>query len=133
MLQFPTFDCPGCRGHVRRDDPRHVRDHTCKFKDDVSVEWTCPACQRNRHRSDETHTLGPDCRWAIAQTREAGAGRPRQGRHPRDPAIRASSEPTSRLRLPPESEDVAIRVAAESIEPERLTEEEARARRRAKR
>ena len=80
--------------------------------------------------------LGPDCRWAVASTRDEGAGRARRGHHPRDPAVRASSEPTSRLRLPAESsasaEPPSSAVAAEAVEPERLTPEQAEARRRAK-
>ena len=50
-VAYPTFSCPGCRNHIRKDDPRHVRDETCKFKDEVPSEWTCPACVRNRQTS----------------------------------------------------------------------------------
>lgn len=133
MLYLPTFSCPGCRGHVRRDDPRHVRDETCKFKNEQPTEWKCPACLKHRHRSDERHTLGPDCRWAIASTRAEGAGRARRGHHPRDPSVKAASEPTSRLRLPEsESLEHPDRVATESTAPEVLTPAQAAARRRAK-
>ena len=38
---FPTYSCPGCRGHIRKEDPRHVRDETCKFRDVPSIERTC--------------------------------------------------------------------------------------------
>ena len=124
MLVLPTFGCLGCRGHVRRDDPRHVRDETCKYKDEASTEWTC---KKYRHRSDTRHTLGPDCRWAIASTRTEGAGRARRGHHPRDPAAPASSDPTSRLKLP---EEHPSQVESEAVEPEVLTQ--AAARRRAK-
>ena len=126
---FPTITCPGCRGHCRRDDPRHNRDETCRFKDEVSTEWTCPACKKNKHRSSSEHTLGPDCRWAVASTRDEGAGRARRGHHPRDPAVRASSEPTSAVAS---AEPSSSAVAAEAVETERLTPEQAEARRRAK-
>ena len=133
LLFLPTFSCPGCRGHVRRDDPRHVRDETCKFKDDETTEWTCPACKKHRHRSDTTHTLGPDCRWAIANYRVEGAGRARRGHHPRDPSVPASSDPTSRLRLPDqENSEHPDQVVADSVEPEVLTPAQAAARRKAK-
>ena len=38
-------------------DPRHNRDETCRFKDEVSTEWTCAACKKNKHRSSSEHTL----------------------------------------------------------------------------
>ena len=53
----------------------------------------------------------------------------------RDPAVRTSSEPTSRLRLPEEasaSDGPSSAVAAQAVAPERLTPEQAEARRRAK-
>ena len=78
-----------------------------------------------------------------------GAGRPRVGRHPRDPAVPASSEPTSSLRpveepLPPgvpagDEEPIfedAVREIAEAARPDEVPEvlspEQAAARRRSK-
>ena len=132
---FPTRTCPGCRGHCRRDDPRHNRDETCGYyKDELPTDWTCPVCKTNKHRSDSEHTLEPNCRWAVASTRTE-TGRARRGHHPRVPAVRASSEPTARMRVPDEpaaSEPSSSAVAADAVEPERLTPEQAEARRRAK-
>ena len=92
---FPTYSCPGCRGHIRKEDPRHVRDETCKFRDVPSIERTCAGYQLHKDRSDPSHTLDENCRWAAARMVLEGAGRPRVGRHPRDPAVPASSEPSS--------------------------------------
>ena len=99
---LPTFDCPGCRGHMRKDDSRHTRSHDCKFKDVEAVEWSCRGCRSNLHRADARHSLGPDCRWAIARTMPEGASRVRTGHHPRDPSIKAASEPTGSLKLAPD-------------------------------
>ena len=153
---FPTYDCPGCRGHARKDDKRHTRDSTCKWKDVEPMEWGCEACQRHRPRSHTSHTFGPDCQWAIAATREAGGRRPRKGHHPRDPSVPASREPTGTLRLDgsanidvvspeevsavPNSVDAVVPSAEETAEiapssatsPEVLTPEEAEARRKRK-
>jgi len=146
---FPTYSCPGCRGHVRKEDPRHVRDETCKFREVPSIEWTCVGCRRHKDRSDPSHTLDENCRWAAARMVLEGAGRPRVGRHPRDPAVPASSEPTSSLRpveepLPPgvpagDEEPIfedAVREIAEAARPDEVPEvlspEQAAARRRSK-
>ena len=70
----------------------------------------------------------------MASTRTE-TGRARRGHHPRVPAVRASSEPTARMRVPDEpaaSEPSSSAVAADAVEPERLTPEQAEARRRAK-
>ena len=131
-LQFPTFTCPGCRGHVRRDDTRHTRDENCRFKDEPAMEWTCDGCRRNRHRSDPSHTLGPDCRWAIARTRDDGGPRARRGRHPRDGSVPAARDPTAAVRLREEAAPAEGAVGHDSIEPEVLTPAEASARRRMK-
>ena len=147
---FPTYSCPGCRGHIRKEDPRHVRDETCKFRDVPSIEWSCVGCRRHKDRSDPSHTLDENCRWAAARMVLEGAGRPRTGHHPRDPAVPASSEPTASLR-PVEEErpldehpdgvgaevEPAAREVAEAsgsgVAPEVLTPEQAEARRRLKR
>ena len=99
VRSFPTFTCPGCRGHTRKDDPRHTRDEGCKHRDVEQTTWTCPACVKHQPRSSDKHSLGPDCRWAIARTMTEGASRDRKGGHPCDPRIPASSEPTSKLRM----------------------------------
>ena len=136
---FPTYSCPGCKGHVRSSDPRHTRDENCKHPNVETIIWDCAGCKAHRHRSHESRTFGPDCQWAIVSSRSSGARRPRQGHHPRDPVIKASSEPTGSLRLDPPSVAVTARpedVSAEPIpdnkrpisdspiEPERLTVEE---------
>ena len=128
-LYYPTYSCPGCRGHVRRDDPRHTHGDDCRYKGEESIIWSCEGCKKNRHRSHESHTLDHTCRWAIARIRDDGGPRERRGHHPRDPRIPAAREPTASLRL----EDAApSSVAAEAVVPERLTAEEAAARRLAK-
>ena len=146
---FPTYSCPGCRGHIRKEDPRHVRDETCKFREVPSIEWTCVGCRRHKDRSDPSHTLDENCRWAAARMVLEGAGRPRTGRQPRDPAVPASSEPTSSLRpveepRPPDVladggepilEDAVreiVEAARPSEAPEVLSPEQAAARRRSK-
>ena len=98
-LHYATYNCPGCRGHVRREDPRHTHGDDCRFRGEDSVTWSCPGCVKHRHRDDASHTLDPNCRWSIARSVSAGAGRARAGRHPRDPSVPAADDPTSRLRL----------------------------------
>ena len=126
---FPTYSCPGCRGHVRRDDPRHTHGDDCKYKGEETVIWSCEGCKKNRHRSHESHKLDHTCRWAIARTRDDGGPRDRRGHHPRDPRIPAAREPTASLRL---EDAVPSSVAAEAVVPERLSAAEAAARRLAK-
>lgn len=128
---FPTYECPGCRGHVRSSDTRHTRGPDCKFPNVEPMSWSCPACVKNRHRSHSSHTLGPDCQWAIATTRSEGARKHRTGHHPRDPIVKASSEPTSSLRVDLKSAD-APSLADRGIEPESLSPEEAARRRKDK-
>ena len=130
LAYFPTFSCPGCRGHQRKDDPRHTRTGDCKYPNAESSDWQCPGCKSNAHHSSNTHTLGPDCRCAIAATRDEGGGRARKGHHPRDPAVAASRDPTASMRLPAEPN---VPVAGEAVEPERLSPEEAARRRALKR
>ena len=130
LVYFPTFSCPGCRGHQRKDEARHTRTGDCKYPNAESSDWQCPGCKSNAHRSSNTHTLGPDCRWAISSTRDAGGGRARRGHHPRDPAVAASRDPTASLRLPAEAD---VPVAGEAVEPGRLGPEEAARRRALKR
>ena len=91
--------CPGCKGHLRKDDPKHTRTGDCKFPTVEPSDWTCKACKANRPRADKDHTLGPDCKWAIARTMPEGASRERHGHHPRDPRVPASRDPTADLRL----------------------------------
>ena len=42
LAYFPTFSCPGCRGHQRKDDPRHTRTGDCKYPNAESSDWQCP-------------------------------------------------------------------------------------------
>ena len=62
--------CPGCKGHIRKEDPWHDRGPTCPFRDVQPVVWACDGCKHNRRRS---HTNGPDCRWSVARTVAEGA------------------------------------------------------------
>lgn len=144
-MYYPTYSCPGCKGHVRSSDPRHTRDSICKYPNVKTVTWDCPACKAHRHRSHETHSFGPDCQWAIVSSRSSGARRPRQGHHPRDPIVKASSEPTSSLRIDPPAErsmtdggdacvapEDALVPIDPDVRPEALTPEEAAKRRKDK-
>ena len=132
--------CPGCRGHLRKSDPKHTRGPGCKFPDVVPEEWTCPGCKNGKHRAHESHTNDVDCKWALARTMPEGASRERGSAHPRDGRIPASADPSSSLRLEGREDGVpgAVVPAAEvsdaiaPIEPERLTPEEATRRRREK-
>ncbi|CAJ1367944.1 unnamed protein product, partial [Effrenium voratum] len=49
--------CPGCRGHLRRDDPKHTRSGDCRFPRDDAADWTCKGCVLNKPRADPLHTL----------------------------------------------------------------------------
>ena len=89
--------CPGCRGHVRKDDPRHTRKNDCKFKEEKTVKWSCPGCAKNRHRAHPTHTNDGNCQWPHAREVATGGARERRGHHPRDPRVAAAKEPTAGL------------------------------------
>ena len=104
--------CPGCRGHLRRDDPKHTRSGDCRFPRDDAADWTCKGCVLNKPRADPLHTLEPECRWALARTMPSGLGRTRSGHHPRDPRVAASAEPTSTMRVRAESAPAAKRPQA---------------------
>lgn len=135
----PAYTCPACLSHLRKTDPKHVRDDTCKFKDVESISWSCPGCLARRNRTHDSHTNDENCQWAIARLMPEGVSRERTATHPRDGRVPASSDPSSRMRqegrgdgipgdLPP-----ALPEAADSAEaPEILSPEEADERRRQK-
>ena len=144
-LFYPTVECAACKGHVRKEDPRHTRGEGCRFKDDISIDWSCDGCKKHRHRSHASHTLDENCRWSIARSVAEGASRERAGRHPRDPRVPAAADPTAAVRLgaelpeareePPSggargSDDPPV--AVDPFAPEVLSPEQAAARRAAK-
>ena len=96
--QPARITCPGCRGHLRKTDPKHTRDAGCKFPNVEPISWTCPGCVANRHRAHESHTNGPECQWSLARTMPEGASRERGTTHPRDGRVPASADPTGGLR-----------------------------------
>ena len=115
----PWRKCPGCRGRQARWDPRHTRIRgQCRFPDDEPHEFKCPACQAHRPLTHPTHTRGPDCRIPHV---EARVGARRSGRHPRDPARRATDSTAADLQaqLPDGSDLGALEEeeAAERAEP----------------
>ncbi len=87
--------CPGCRHFRARDDWEHNRViGDCWYPHDEPTTWECDACMRHLPR-DKGHLLeAGKCKWGVVPAR---AYAPRSGAHPRDPARRASEEPTSRL------------------------------------
>ena len=128
--QPARITCPGCRGHLRKTDPKHTRDAGCKFPNVVPISWTCPGCVANRHRAHESHTNGPECQWSLARTMPEGASRERGTTHPRDGRVPASADPTGGLRLDRQSGVAGDgEPPIESFEPERLSPEEAERRR----
>ena len=112
QLSFPTAaereksTCPGCRNHLRKDDPKHDRGPKCLYRDVVPHVWECEACKIGRHRAHSTHTLDHTCRWAVAREVGEGASRERATKHPRDGRVPASVEPTAALRLEGRSDGV---------------------------
>ena len=50
------YDCPGCRGHFRKDHPRHTRAGDCKHPDVEEWKLDCPGCVRHRRRGHSSHT-----------------------------------------------------------------------------
>ena len=136
------FTCPACRSHLRKTDPKHVRDDTCRFKNVESITWSCPGCLARRNRAHESHTNDHTCQWAIARSMPEGASRERGSTHTRGGCIPASSDPTARMRGDgrrdgaPGNESPALAdaaaPAASSEAPEILSPEEAEERRREK-
>ena len=94
--------CPGCRARMARGRREHNREEgVCKYPfDRPEPEWKCPGCSRSppRPRGHEDHTdrLG-ECRWADASYRFRGATSGREGRHPREGRVRASSSSVADL------------------------------------
>ena len=130
--EAPEVTCPGCRGHIRKEDPRHDRGPTCRFRDVEPIIWTCEGCKHNRHRSHESHTNEDNCRWAIARTVAEGASSERAARHPRDGRVPASSDPTAVLRLEDREDGIPgepLDERADLVRPEVLSPEEAAQRR----
>ena len=127
------FTCPACKNHMRKTDPKHKRDETCRFPDVESISWSCPGCVARRNRGHDSHTNDEKCQWAIARSMPEGSSRERGSTHPRDGRVPASADPTSRLRLDGRNDGVpgSERRALEDVA-ERLTPEQAEARRRAK-
>ena len=122
--------CPGCRGHIRREDPRHDRGPGCKFRDVETMTWECDGCKHHRHRSHPSHTNGPDCRWSIARTVGEGASSERAPRHPRDGRVPASRDPTAELRLERRDEGIPGDALEDAVfDPEVLSPDEAERRR----
>ena len=122
--------CPGCRGHIRREDPRHDRGPGCKFRDVEAMVWECDGCKHHRHRNHPSHTNGPDCRWSIARTVGEGASAERGPRHPRDGRVPAFRDPTAELRLERREDGVPGEVLENAPpDPEVLSPDEAERRR----
>ena len=87
--------CPGCRGRQNKYDDRHNRvPGQCRYPDVEALSWSCPGCRAHRPRGHPTHTLGPDCKHVIFAERK---GQPRQGRHPRAPARKATDDISKEL------------------------------------
>ena len=84
--------CPGCRGHAARDDPRHSRTPgECRWPLVQSVSWKCPGCVHHRPAAHDSHTYeAGQCKHCVIAHRQ---GQPRKGKHPREPARRASQMP----------------------------------------
>ena len=87
---------------MARGRREHNREEgVCKYPfDRPEPEWKCPGCSRSppRPRGHEDHTdrLG-ECRWADASYRFRGATSGREGRHPREGRVRASSSSVADL------------------------------------
>ena len=94
----PRYDCPGCRGHFRKDHPRHLRRGDCRYADVEEWPLSCPGCLSHRPRGHSSHTLDERCQWPLIPER-GGAARERSGHQPRDGRRPASSDPTGRVRL----------------------------------
>ena len=84
--------CPGCKGHLHRNDPRHTRDPaTCRYPFDESISYDCPGCKANRPAAHSSHTYKVgECKHTTIAHRK---GVPRKGHHPREPGVPASELP----------------------------------------
>ena len=88
--------CPGCRYRRSRNDWTHTRViGECGYPHDEPQLWECEACMDHLPRATGEHLLEPGkCRFATNPKR---AYAPRRGHHPRDPARRATADPTAGL------------------------------------
>ena len=89
--------CKGCKWHRSATDPSHNRIvGQCRYPHIEPIRWECKACRQHAHFGDTAHTFIPgECKAAEAEPRIRGA--PRQGQHPRNPAIPAAAAPSSDL------------------------------------
>ena len=89
-------ECIACKRHLVRTDPSHTRDPAhCKFPDVEPIVYDCDACRRGLPLMHPTHTGVPgECRTADVRRR---AGKPRAGRHPREPQVPSLDDPAADL------------------------------------
>ena len=106
-LSIYNRECVACRCHWPKGDPAHTRvPDKCRFPLDQEEQWDCPGCINHRPLSHPDHTYDPlTCRATVALGRR---GRPRQGRHPRQPAAKPSDSEVRDLQaqLPLEQGDL---------------------------
>ena len=88
------WPCRACRGSRNQKDSRHTRSPGgCRWSHIPHVDWICPGCAKHKTASHQLHTF-KEGECMHHSFKESTARRERQGRHPRDPAIPASVDPT---------------------------------------
>ena len=88
-------NCPACKNQWSRHDWEHTRTiGECSYPYDEPFIPECQACSARLGRDNCKHTYKPGCQWDVNRER---AYEPRTGRHPRDPAHKASESSTSRM------------------------------------
>jgi len=90
----PFSNCPGCRNHHAKTDPRHIRTPgECRYPDTKVIEYSCPGCKRNKPVAHEDHThIDGECKHISTTIRGYSE---RKGKHPREPTKKATKCPTS--------------------------------------
>ena len=97
----PIVTCKACKAGWRNDHFEHMRNVGCRYPGVEPFIPSCQACLDGKPRFAEDsdgkplHTNEPDCWWGDKPTRTPSQRlrEPRTGKHPRDPARKASADP----------------------------------------
>ena len=106
-------ECPGCKGHLNRTHKNHTRiPGKCRFPFDVSEHWECPACKADAPAGgNHTYELGKCRQFSI----ERRGNTTRTGKHPREPAKKATNDPTTDMQAQlPDGSDLGAADEAEA-------------------
>ncbi len=101
-----SSECKACKAGWPDNHFEHSRvAGKCRYPGQEPWVPDCEACLKGKHIDcpNPAHSLDDKCWWGGRQSRQSA---PRTGKHPRDPAIKASSDPTAKLSGSPGGEEL---------------------------